>query len=100
MSIPASHVTLIVCNLITGSTRMQRDGIKQIFAFGGMIISLNLVFGVARVMFFFPQPVNYQVDLRASAVFIWMTTELYTFVATIVSNVFFLAFRSCIHHKI
>lgn len=28
VSIPASHVTLIVCNLITGSTRLQRDGIK------------------------------------------------------------------------
>lgn len=65
-----------------------------------MIIQLNLVFAIARVMFVFPQPVNYVSDRRTAAVFLWMTTELYTFISTIASNVCFLAFRSCIHHKV
>lgn len=65
-----------------------------------MLVSLNLVFAIARVMFLFPQPVDYQADTSSSAIFIWMTTELYTFICTIISNVLFLALRSCIHHKI
>jgi len=98
--IPISHFVLMISNAVTSSQRMQREGIKQFFAFGGMLIYINMLFGVTTLMQFFPSPLDYSEDARTGAVFIWLTVEWLAFISIIMSNCLFLAFRTCLHHKI
>lgn len=79
---------------------MQREGIKQFFAFAGMLIYINMLFGVTTLLQMYPGKIDYEEDARTGATFIWLTVEWLTFLAIIISNILFLAFRSCFHHKI
>jgi hypothetical protein len=51
-------------------------------------------------MFMFPEPIDYNEEGASIGAFIWLYTELSAFLATIISNVLFLALRTCLHHKV
>lgn len=61
----------MITNVITSSNRLNRDALKQAFAFGGTLLCINVQFGVTTCMQMYGYPVNYELDKRASAVFIW-----------------------------
>lgn len=65
-----------------------------------MLIYINMLFGVTTVFQMFPGKIDYSVDQESGAVFIWLTVEWLAFLAIILSNCLFIAFRSCFHHKI
>lgn len=65
-----------------------------------MLIYINLIFSVTKLLQMFPIAIEQSAQLKAGAVFLWLEIEWITFSAIILSDVLFLMFRTCLHHKI
>ena len=65
-----------------------------------MIIIVNLLMTITNVMYIFPQPVNWTADLEIAGVFLFFELEWIVWISTLVSNIFFIALRTCFRNKI
>jgi hypothetical protein len=98
---PFVHGMLVGINFITGSPRIQLDGLKAFSSFAGMILQVILISDVCWLIWIMPQPFDWNTaNKQLQGSMLWFEVELMTFLATFVSNVLFIALRTCMRHKI
>lgn len=100
--IPASHALLTIFCFISSSDRIPWEGLKQGLAFLGMVIYTVMILQASSAMIYYHYPLQPgQVDTQQmKASYLWLIIEQLVFVGLIVSNMTFLAIRSCVRHKL
>lgn len=62
---------------------------------------MYLIQAVTKLMYVYPQPIDFlEAPYQAVGCYIWLELEWMIFGATLISNVVFIIFRSCVRHKI
>ena len=92
---------MMFINTITTNPRFHHEGIKQCGSMVGMIFVVYLQLKISASICNFPPRFSVDsTDQAGLAVYTWLIVELYVFFGIILSNISFLALRTCFRHKI
>jgi hypothetical protein len=69
--IPGTHATMAIINFIVQSKSLDMDGIKSLGSFLGMILYTTMLLQTTKLMFYFPQPIDWKRDRSVSATYLW-----------------------------
>jgi hypothetical protein len=97
--LPITHGIMMVFNFVTNNSRINLDGLKKFFSFGGMFLIIVLLAQVTSVMFYFESPINWNMPEADAATFLWFEVEWLVFIGTLLSNIIFIALRTQIRDK-
>jgi hypothetical protein len=102
--LPTIHAILTIFTQISNNDRVHWEEVKQGFNFLAMVLYVTLILNCSLGMTFFvfplPAGISKEQSLQFESAFIWLEIEQLVFLATLMSNVFFLLFRTCIRHKL
>jgi hypothetical protein len=100
--IPLSHTALMVFTFVSSSDRIPLEGLKLSFNFMGMITYTIMILNasVAMTYYHYPLPAGETNDLSMQASYLWLVIEQLVFISLLMSNMLYIALRSCFRHKI
>ena len=87
---------------ISSSERIPWDGLKQCMNFLGMVVYTYMILSASSAMNYYHYPLSPgQINtLTMQASYLWLIIEQLVFISMILSNMLFIAIRSCTRHKL